>query len=351
MKAAYTRHDLRFLRPAITSRAVMTVKETYLLKIWHEDRPDICGIGECAVFRGLGSDDRPDYESRLARLCRDIGSGAGPGDLTGWSSIMFGYETAMLDLANGGTRIIYPTPWSEGHGEITINGLVWMGSAEEMLARINEKINAGFRCIKLKIGGIDFDEEVRLLGYIRSHFPADRLELRLDANGSFAPGEALARLERLSKFDIHSIEQPIRQGQWPDMARVCQDSPIPIALDEELIGIHDTADKARMLDTVKPSYVILKPSLCGGFTSAKEWIDMAETRGMGWWATSALESNIGLNAIAQWAASLSPSMPQGLGTGMLYANNIPSPLRQVRDVLVYDPTAQWQIPELKWDEG
>lgn len=351
MRAAYTRYDLRFLRPAVTSRAVMTVKETYLLKVWHEDHPDICGMGECAVFRGLGSDDRPDYESRLARLCRDINDGRDPGDLAGWSSILFGYETAILDLAHGGTATIFHSPWSEGNGEITINGLVWMGSADEMLGRIDEKISTGFRCIKLKIGGIDFDEEVRLLGYIRSHFPSGKLELRLDANGSFAPAEAQSKLERLAVFDIHSIEQPIRQGQWCDMARLCRNSPIAIALDEELIGISDAGEKSRMLDTIMPAYIILKPSLCGGFRSAAEWIDLAEARGMGWWATSALESNIGLNAIAQWAASLSPAMPQGLGTGMLYDNNITSPLRQVRDVLIYDPKAQWIYPDLKWQEG
>ncbi|MDE6490789.1 MAG: o-succinylbenzoate synthase [Muribaculaceae bacterium] len=351
MKAAYARHDLRFLRPAITSRSVMTVKETYFLKLWNEDNPGIYGLGECAVFRGLGSDDRPDYESRLAQLCRDINDGRDAGDIAQWSSIMFGYETAMLDLSNGGKRVIAPTPWSQGAAEIAINGLVWMGSADEMLGRIDEKIAAGFRCIKLKIGGIDFDDEIRLLGYIRSHFPIGQLELRLDANGAFAPADALSKLSRLARFGIHSIEQPIRQGQWGEMSRLCMTSPIPIALDEELIGISDADTKARMLDTIHPAYIILKPSLCGGFRSASEWIDMAEERGIGWWVTSALESNIGLNAIAQWTSSMSTSIPQGLGTGMLYANNIASPLRQIRDAIIYDTSAQWQIPELTWNEG
>ena len=347
MKATYTPYRLNFINPAKTSRDTLLSRDTYYIKVWDDCDPTRYGIGECAIFRGLGDDDRPDYEERLGELCRSINR-AGTPDMIEWpqyTSLRFGLETALNDLANGGRRIIFPTAWSEGKTEIPINGLIWMGNAEEMLARIDEKLKAGFRCVKLKIGGIDFNEELKLLRYIRDRFPADELELRLDANGAFTPGNALVRLEALARYGIHSIEQPIKPRQYDALNLICRESPIAIALDEELIGLHHRHDKETMLDAVNPSYIILKPSLCGGFNSADEWIELATQRNIGWWATSALESNIGLNAIAQWVSQHHTDMPQGLGTGMLYSNNFASPLRQVRDVLIYDPHLKWdQIP-------
>lgn len=316
----------------------MRSKRTYVLSLWHESDPSVIGRGECALFEGLSADDRPDYEQCLQRLCVAINSGSPVDDLSEWSSIKFGYESALKDLANGGTGIYFHSPWVEGRSEIPINGLIWMGDFDEMRKRVDEKLKAGFRCIKIKIGGIDFDRELELLDYVRSHSDRHKVQLRLDANGAFSPDNALERLTRLSRYDIHSIEQPIKPGQWTAMRELCRLSPIPIALDEELIGITDTDRKIELLDTIRPDYIILKPSLCGGFSSAAEWIELATQRRVGWWITSALESNIGLNAIAQWTATLGVKMPQGLGTGLLYANNFPSPLRQVGDVLRHEAT-------------
>ncbi len=351
MRAQYAHYTLRFKNKAVTSRNVLTERDTFYISIT-DDTTGARGIGECALFRGLGDDDRPDYEARLRGLCRAISHATLPNEIPvpPYTSLRFGFETALADLANGGTRCPFPSPWSQGKGEIAINGLIWMGNAREMLTRIDEKLAKGFRCVKLKIGGIDFNEELRLLSYIRKRFSPDSLELRLDANGAFSPDVALQRLEILSHFGIHSIEQPIRQGQPAEMRHLCALSPIPIALDEELIGCRSIDEKRHLLDTINPRYIILKPSLCGGFASADEWISEAEKRGIGWWATSALESNIGLNAIAQWVSRHNPVMPQGLGTGMLYVNNIDSPLVQTRDVLTYNPQLEWRIPDLNWHD-
>lgn len=337
LRAEYYPYTLHFRRPATTSRDTLHHRLTYYLKVWDEDSPLTYGLGECALFKGLGDDDRPDYEERLARLCRDINDNP----MSEYTSQRFGLEMALRDLANGGRRILWPGAWTAGEYGIKINGLIWMGNAEEMRARIDEKLAAGFDCLKLKIGGINFDREVELLDYIRRHFSPDRLEIRLDANGSFTPDNAMSRLERLASYHIHSIEQPLAPRQWHDMARICRESPIPIALDEELIGVHDDRFRSELLDDLHPAYIILKPSLCGGFSDADRWIAAAGEHGVGWWATSALESNVGLNAIAQWAASHSPVMPQGLGTGGLYTNNIPSPLFLKSDRLYYDPAESW----------
>lgn len=349
MKAEYATYTLHFKNKAVTSRDTLTERATYYIRI-RDDSGKNFGIGECALFKGLGDDDLPDYEERLRETCRAINAAKCREEiqLPPMTSLRFGVETALADLDNGGTRHPFPSQWSLGKSEIPINGLIWMGSAEEMLSRIDEKLNAGFRCVKLKIGGIDFNEELRLLQYIRNRFAPDRLELRLDANGAFTPGNALQRLEMLSTFSIHSIEQPIRQGQWKEMERICRESPIPVALDEELIGCTDTQEKESLLSAIRPHYIILKPSLCGGFASADEWISTAERHGIKWWATSALESDIGLNAIAQWVSVKQPVMPQGLGTGQLYLNNISSPLVQTRDVLRYNPDRKWELPQLDW---
>ncbi len=340
--AKYKKYNLQFRNPAITSRATMLEKETYFIKIWDETNSNIYGIGECAIFRGLSADDDVNYEAHLKRICDNINQ-ISPKEIE-QSSIRFGVETALNDLANNGQRIIFNSNWLDGYNSIPINGLIWMGNQSEMLNRIIEKIEAGFSCIKLKIGGIDFNKEIKLLRFIRGNFSADDLQIRLDANGAFLPENALEYLDKLSKYSIHSIEQPIKQGQWNAMAELCQKSPIPIALDEELIGINEFSLKEKMLSTIKPHYIILKPSLCGGFLGSNEWIELANKHSIGWWITSALESNIGLNAIAQWVATLNTKMPQGLGTGNLYINNISSPICQIDDVLTYDKNLSWQIP-------
>ena len=350
LKAAYGKYILRFKNPAMTSREVMLEKPTYFIKVWHEYSPENFGIGECGLFPGLSCDDRPDYETRLSEACRAINLIAG-GDLTSLvdlPSIVFGIETALMDLKHGGRRIIYPGRWTDGKASITINGLVWMGSKNEMIRRLAEKLEAGFRCVKFKVGGLDFDQELEMINCARKAFPSSELEIRLDANGGFNPKDAMSRLNRLAEFDIHSIEQPIKQRQWDEMAEICRLSPIPVALDEELIGIGNPEEMTYMLEIVHPSYIILKPSLCGGFIGCSNWIKSASQHNIGWWATSALESNIGLNAIAQWVAIQEVSMPQGLGTGQLYVNNVESPIRQSGQILFYDADAEWVIPELKW---
>lgn len=340
MKAVWQKYRLDFRFTAITSRDSMTHKDTYYIKVWHEDHPDVTGVGEAALFRGLSCEDSPEYEEVLDDVCAHIDRYAGnPDMLAPYPSIRFGVETALRDLANGGTRHLYDSAWSAGESAIRINGLIWMGDRETMNQRIRTKLDEGFRCIKVKIGGIDFNQELEMLRHLRRIAPA--IEIRLDANGAFSPDVALEWLNVLAEIGIHSIEQPIRQGQWEEMARICSLSPIPVALDEELIGLNDAAERARMLDAIRPSYIILKPTLIGGLKASEEWIAAATQRSIGWWATSALESNIGLNAIAQWVATQDTDMPQGLGTGQLYYNNVVSPLTLDGECLVYDTSKQW----------
>ncbi len=339
--ARWSRYRLIFKERATTSRESMTCKDTYFVHVWHRERPELCGVGECALFRGLSADDFPEYEDELDRSCKHIDQvdvSAIP-----YSSIKFGIETAMLDLQNGARRMIFDTPWSRGDNAININGLIWMGDRDTMLSRLKTKIDEGFKCIKIKIGGINFDEELSLLQFIRYHYSKDEVTIRLDANGAFTPDNALEHLERLAKYDIHSIEQPIKQGQPKAMARLCKDSPIAIALDEELIGISDEVRRHEILEGIRPQYIILKPTLCGGIDGTKAWIEDANTSGVAWWITSALESNVGLNAIAQLTACYKPDMAQGLGTGMLYVNNIDSPLTLVGERLKYDTKKTWGV--------
>lgn len=341
IRADYCRYILDFKFTAITSRQSMSQKETWFLRLT-DLQTGKTGFGECALFRGLSADDTPDYDARLRHLCECINRGEELPPQT--SSISFGLETAVNDLYNGGKRIIWQSGWTDGKYGIRTNGLIWMGSQEEMSVRIAQKLDEGFKCLKLKIGGIDFEQELKLLEHIRSRFDATALELRLDANGSFSPKDALSKLERLSRYDIHSIEQPIRAGQWFAMASICRKSPIPIALDEELIGDSDDMRRESMFNIIQPSYIILKPSLCGGMKATERWIETAKAHKTGWWLTSALESNIGLNAIAQLAAKHNVKRPQGLGTGLLYHNNIPSPLILRGERLYYDTTsAAWNL--------
>lgn len=325
---------LHFKQPAGTSRGVYTTRKIWLLTVEHNGRT---AIGECAPLPQLSCDDIPDYEAVLRRFCDIIeATGSIPFDeMRNYPSMLFGVETALAQLSRT-DGLLYDTPFSHGEEGIPINGLVWMGTHDEMLSRLKEKLELGFRCVKLKIGAIDFAKELDLIQHIRKHFSREEVELRVDANGGFTPDVALERLQELARYDIHSIEQPIMAHQWSEMAQLCQLSPLPIALDEELIGVNSTDEKIRLLDTIKPQYIILKPSLHGGVAGTREWIALANERGIGSWITSALESNIGLNAIAQLAADiygLKITMPQGLGTGMLFTDNIPMPLEIRNDCL------------------
>ena len=324
---------LHFKQPAGTSRGVYTTRRVWYLHLTSDSQPGREGIGECAPLPNLSCDDLPHYEQLLSSLCQEAAqSGIDYERLRPYPSSLFGLETAFRHFERG-TASLWDTPFSRGEQGIPINGLIWMGSYTHMLAQIEAKMQAGFRCIKLKIGAIHFEEELSLLKMIRRHFTAKEIELRVDANGAFSPAEALEKLKRLSELDLHSIEQPIRAGQWDSMARLSQLSPLPIALDEELIGVHSTSRKKELLETIHPQYIILKPSLHGGLRGSQEWIAAASQLGIGWWITSALESNIGLNAIAQWCATLHNPLPQGLGTGALFTDNIPMPLEVRGDEL------------------
>lgn len=345
LKASYIKYLLHFKEPSGTSRGILTDKETYFIRIWEDQWPAVAGVGECALFRGLSAEDCLEYENKLHEVCRNIDR-LTEVDIAQWSSIRFGVETALADLKHGGKRICYPSAFTQGKQAIEINGLIWMGDRTTMFQRIGQKLKAGFHCVKLKIGAIDFESELSLLRYIRQEFSRQDVELRVDANGAFMPEEAMKKLAALAAFDLHSIEQPIRQGQWEKMSRLCQNTPIPIALDEELIGVNDYEQKKRLLDTIRPQYIILKPALCGGISGAMEWIRLAKERQIGWWVTSALESNVGLNALAQWVSTLEVSMPQGLGTGQLYTNNVFSPLQQQGEKLYYDPTVRWGLEKI-----
>lgn len=330
--------DLLFKKPAGTSRGIYTKRRSWFLVLTSDEDPGRQGVGECAPLPDLSCDDLPEYEEILAKACRSFAdTGVIDYDaLRDYPSILFGLETALLHY-EAGRYAFWDTPFSRGEAGIPINGLIWMGSYEEMTRQVAEKIDAGFRCIKLKIGAIDFDEELAILRAIRRQFSAREIELRVDANGAFSPDDALTKLDRLAELDLHSIEQPIRAGQWEAMARLCASSPIAIALDEELIGCNRPEKKRELLSCIRPQYIILKPSLHGGIYGCNEWIREAEERQIGWWITSALESNVGLNAIAQWCATLGNPLPQGLGTGALFSNNIDRPLTVKGDRLWSNP--------------
>lgn len=320
---------LHFKQPAGTSRGIYTTRRSWFVTIIDPADPSHMGVGECAPLPALSCDDIPDYFDMLHRICARMEStGEIPFDeLVDYPSMLFGLETAVLHYKNRSCRW-FDTPFSRGEQSIPINGLVWMGSHDEMLRRMEEKLQQGFRCIKIKIGAIDLDRELDLIKALRSHYDKDTIELRVDANGAFSPDEAPEKLEALALCDIHSIEQPIRAGQWEAMAAVCAASPIPVALDEELIGVNTTERKVELLDKIAPAFIVLKPSLHGGMRGVREWIDLARERGTGSWITSALESNIGLNAIAQLTADIygpDITFPQGLGTGALFTDNIALP--------------------------
>ncbi|MDE6549407.1 MAG: o-succinylbenzoate synthase [Muribaculaceae bacterium] len=337
MRLAYAPYILRFHSPAGTSRGVMTEKPTFFIKVFDENNPSVFGIGECSVFPGLSPEADGNYGYKLVELLANMALGVET-DLSGYSSIIFGLEQALRDYAGGCRHMYFPSEFTQGRESIEINGLVWMGNFDEMIERIDEKVDKGFHCIKLKIGAIDWQKEVEMIEYIRKKYSDTTLQIRVDANGGFSMDNALPRLKRLADLGVHSIEQPIPAGMPELMAFLCQVSPLKIALDESLIGVYGKENKESLLDTVNPAFVILKPSLCGGFSGAEEWIRLSEERGIGWWVTSALESNVGLNALAQWTATLKTTIPQGLGTGALFTNNFESPLRLDSDKLSYDPS-------------
>lgn len=324
MKARFHKKTFQFKRPSGTSRGILTEKHAWFIEIWNEDNPDIIGTGECSIIPGLSPDYKTDeqYEQKLISVCNNLSQ-----DLSDFPSIQFGLETALLDLKNGGKGIIFDNDFTNGKQKITINGLIWMGEEAFMQEQIEQKIAEGFTTIKLKIGAIDFDSEIALLKSIRSRFSSEQITLRVDANGAFSFEEALYKLSILSKLDLHSIEQPIKAGQWKEMSQLCSSTPLPIALDEELIGVNLLEDKMKLLDVISPQYIILKPSLHGGIKGCKEWIELAEKLNVSWWMTSALESNVGLNAICQFTAEYNNNLPQGLGTGSLYIENTPTNLK------------------------
>lgn len=349
----YLKRTLVFKFDAGTSRGVLKTKDVFWIKAFYEGHPEKIGWGEVAPLVKLSLDDRPNFEQILQQTLEEMSN-------VNWEtyeggvlkqlqelipfelpSIRFGLETAILDLMNGGKKKILGGEFFEGEKSIPINGLIWMGEKDFMLEQINEKLEQGFDCIKMKIGAIDFRQELDLLEYIRARFSKDQITLRVDANGAFSNEDALSKLRQLANYDLHSIEQPIAAGNWKAMKELCAATPLPIALDEELIGVKN---KAELLDQIQPQHIILKPTLLGGILETKEWIELAEARKIGWWMTSALESNIGLNAIAQLANSLDAKIPQGLGTGKLYQNNLESPLEIDRGKIHYHPAVAWEEP-------
>jgi len=342
LKASYQKYILDFKQPSGTSRGVMTHKETWFIVIENDHKK---GIGECGILRGLSCDDRPDYEEKLAWTCANIHLGVESlwEALIEFPSIQFGVEMAFQSLASENPFLLFPSAFTNGQKSIPINGLIWMGTEAFMKQQIEVKLAEGFHCLKLKIGAIDFEEEMKLLAFIRQNFTPEQVEIRVDANGAFNITDALIKLNQLSGFELHSIEQPIQKNNTDSMSELCKNSPIPIALDEELIGVFSLQEKEQLLVKIKPQYVILKPSFVGGFRGANEWIMLAEKYHIKWWITSALESNVGLNAIAQWTFLKQNSMPQGLGTGGLYTNNFECPLEVSNGLLSFNRDKEFQF--------
>ncbi len=342
MKATYKKYILNFKRPSGTSRGILTEKETWFLILEENGKT---GIGECGILRTLSIDDRPDYEEKLKWVCENIHLGKDKlwDELIEFPSIQFGVEMAFLSLASKSPFELFPSEFTQGKESMEINGLVWMGEQAFMKQQIEEKLAQGFRCIKLKIGAIDFQKELELLRFIRQNFDEKTIEIRVDANGAFGSNEASNKLIQLSDYKLHSIEQPIQKNNTDNMSELCKSTPFPIALDEELIGVFGMENKEELLAKIRPQYIILKPSLIGGFKGTLEWISIAEKLNIGWWITSALESNIGLNAITQFTFTLNNPMPQGLGTGGLYNNNFDCPLYIENGRIHYNPNLNWDF--------
>jgi len=342
IKATYKKYNLNFKTPSGTSRGILKIKETWFFILKDNGR---VGIGETGLFRGLSIDDVDHYENKLKWVCNhiDLGLELLRKQLYEFPSIQFGLEQAFLSLKSESSFELFPSSFTRGKKSIPINGLIWMGNKSFMKNQIQEKLKSGFSCLKMKIGALNFDAEMELLKEIRKEFSSNEIELRVDANGAFNPKNALEKLHRLSALEIHSIEQPIQQGQVQEMAELCSKTPLPIALDEELIGVFSSEQKKKLIATIAPQYIILKPSLIGGFAGSEEWINLAQQYNCGWWITSALESNVGLNAIAQFTYTLQSNLPQGLGTGGLFTNNLTSPLEVKNGTLQYDPLLNWNL--------
>lgn len=342
IKATYKKYNLNFKTPSGTSRGILKIKETWFFILKDNGR---VGIGETGLFRGLSIDDVDHYENKLKWVCNhiDLGLELLRKQLYEFPSIQFGLEQAFLSLKSESSFELFPSSFTRGKKSIPINGLIWMGNKSFMKNQIQEKLKSGFSCLKMKIGALNFDAEMELLKEIRKEFSSNEIELRVDANGAFNPKNALEKLHRLSALEIHSIEQPIQQGQVQEMAELCSKTPLPIALDEELIGVFSSEQKKKLIATIAPQYIILKPSLIGGFAGSEEWINLAQQNNCGWWITSALESNVGLNAIAQFTYTLQSNLPQGLGTGGLFTNNFTSPLEVKNGTLQYDPLLNWNL--------
>lgn len=341
MKSWFKKYTLNFKLPAGTSRGVYKARDSWFIFIEDGEKT---GIGECAPLPGLSLEQPSEMGNKLFQVCENINYFlANRAELLTWPSILFGLETALNDLENGGSKVIFNTDFLKGRKGIPINGLIWMGDPDFMKKQIREKLDAGFRCLKLKIGAIDFETELDILKNIRKEYSAKEIILRVDANGAFSVEGAIEKMKRLSELEIHSIEQPIVTNRWNEMAELCTSSPLPIALDEELIGVIGKANKIMLLDQIKPAYLVLKPSLHGGISGCEEWIELAEKTGVKWWVTSYLESNIGLNAIAQWTATKNIEMEQGLGTGQLFINNFDSPLEIRGEQLWYNPGKEWDV--------
>ena len=342
MKATFHKYILNFKSPSGTSRGVLHDKETWFIILEKDGKK---GIGECGILRGLSCDDRPDYEQKIAWTCNNLHLGFETlwQALLEFPSIQFGVEMALQSLASQNPFLLFPSEFTSTQKNMHINGLVWMGTEGFMKQQIEQKLREGFTCIKLKIGALDFDIELGLLRFIRTHFDAKTIQIRVDANGAFADDLALDKLRQLSEFELHSIEQPIKKNDTDKMAELCKITPIPIALDEALIGVFSLEDKEQLLLKIKPQFIVLKPSFVGGFVGTAQWIALAKKHNIGWWITSALESNIGLNAIAQWTFLQQNSMPQGLGTGGLYTNNFECPLEVSSGNLYYNNQKKWQF--------
>lgn len=345
LKADFIPYELKFNKPAKTSRNTITEKTIWLLRLYEKHTPEIIGYGEVAPLAGLSIETPSQIENALIDICvkPDDWNQFIFGKLDNIPSVQFALEQALLDLNHQGEKILFPSKFTEGNEIIPINGLIWMGSPQYMIDQINEKIKSGFKCLKLKIGALNFNDELNILTEIRNTFGYHDLEIRVDANGAFDFDEAIEALDQLAPLEIHSIEQPIKAGNWEDMAELCRISPIQIALDEECIGAIYRDEKEEILETILPHYIILKPSLLGGFQQSEEWIELAGQYDISWWVTSALESNIGLNAIAQWTFTKYNPMYQGLGTGQLFSNNFNSPLYLNGEHLMFDPNKSWQL--------
>lgn len=331
-----------------TSKGPITTRTVWYLIAWDTANPQVQGIGEAALFPGHSKEFPADVKVKLIELCErtDNWQQRLTTDLIDVPSVRFAVEQCLRDLEVGGTKTLFPSDFTIGRSAIPINGLVWMGDKVTMKQRIREQIEGGYTTVKMKVGAIGIEDELELLGAVRKEFSTAMLTLRVDANGAFSAQQAPEMLKRLSDLEVHSIEQPVAPGLYEVMADLCASTPIPIALDEDLIGLNTRDAKVDLLENVKPQCIVIKPSLVGGWQSTQEWIDLAKARGIGWWITSALESSIGLNAIAQYTATLNVSMAQGLGTGKVYANNLPSPLLAERGFLRYRPEEAWDLSSL-----